>query len=93
MNAARAAVGLVLASLDEAAPLETVKQPYQRRSLDGKCGGELLLAHAVAEPADIDERPPRRLGEPDQAQLGIHRLTQPPRDAGDEKAEVRVLGR
>ena len=93
MNAACAPVVLVLAPLDEAAAFEIVEQPHQRRALDGKGGRELLLAHAVAQPADIDERPPRRLGEPDQAQLGIHRLTQPPRDAGDEEAEVRVLGR
>ena len=87
MDAAGAAVVLVLAPLDEAAALQAVEQADQRGALDRHRGRQFLLAHAVAQRAKIDQRPPRRLGQADQAHLGIDGLPQPPRQAGDEKAE------
>ncbi len=50
-----------LAPLDQAAALEIVEQADQRRPLDRERGGELLLAHAAAQLADIGKRPPRRV--------------------------------
>ena len=52
--------------------------------------GQLFLPHAIAQRAQIDQRPPGRLSEADQAHLGIDGLAQPPRQAGDEKAEFGV---
>jgi hypothetical protein len=50
------------------------------------------LANAVTQAPDIDQRPPRRLGEAKNAQLGIHRLAQAPRDPRYAKAEIDLLG-
>ena len=92
MNTAGAAVGLIVAPFDEASAFEIVEEPHQRRAFDRHRRRELLLAHAVAQRADIHQRTPGGLGQADQAQLGVHGLSQPPRDAGDEEAEVGVLG-
>src|ERR1700730_2911228 len=93
IDAAGAAVGLVRAPLDQAAALEVVEQTNQRRPLDRQRRRQLLLANAVTQAPDIDQRPPRRLGEAEHAQLGIHRLTQTARDPRDAKAEIDLLGR
>ena len=92
IDAARAAVGLVLAPLDQAAALEIVEQADQRRPLDRERRGQFLLPHAVAQAADIDQRPPCRFGETEGAQLGVDRLAQTPGDARDAEAEIDVLG-
>ena len=92
IDAAGAAVVLVLAPLDQAAALEAVEQAHQRRAFDAERGRQFLLPHAVAQAADIDERPPGRIGQAEGLQLGIDRLPQPPREAGDVEAEVDLLG-
>ena len=93
IDAAGAAVGLVGAPLDQAAAFEVVEQTDQRRPLDRQRRRQLLLPDAVAQAPDIDQRPPRRLGEAENAQLGIDRLAQAAGDARDAEAEIDLLGR
>lgn len=87
VDAPGATIVLVLAPLDEAAPLQAVEQTDQRGAFDRHRRRQLLLAHAIAQRAEIDQWPPRRLGQADQAHLGIDSLPQPPRQAGDEESE------
>src|SRR5262249_17576773 len=92
IDAARAAVVLILSPLDQAATFQTVEQTYQRRALDAERGRQFLLAHTAAQAADISERPPCRVGQAEGAQLGIDCLPQTPGEAGDVEAKVDLPG-
>src|SRR5579859_6541074 len=87
IDAMSAEIALVGAALDQAPALKAVEQAHERRALDAEGVGQFLLPDAFAQPAEIGERPPCRLAQAVDAQLGIDGLANAPSNPRHPKAE------
>ena len=89
IDAARAAVALIGAPLDEAGRLHAVEQAADRDLGQIEIGGERGLGHAVAARQE-GEHPPLRAGDAERLQRPIHGDAAQTRHVVDEKAEPQA---
>ena len=86
-EALRAAVGAVLASLDEAGTFERVEQTNDRRPIERQGSGQLILPHRSFGPRDPKQGQPRRFRQPIDLQTRVDRTPPFARNIGDERSE------
>ena len=86
-KALRAAIGAVLAALDEARIFERVEQTDERGSIERQGSGQLILPHRRFGPRDPKQGQPRRLCQPIDLQTAVDRAAPFPRHMGDERRQ------
>ncbi len=84
-----AAIGFVLAPLDEFRLLQRIKQTHHRGAVERERRSQLVLPHRRRRAEDADERQPCRLGEPVGLQPPVERAPPFAGEVRDEGREAR----